>query len=52
MQFKHKVHITAYPTVELGGIVWAYMGPAEQDAAARRNSPGPRCRKSAATSPR
>jgi phenylpropionate dioxygenase-like ring-hydroxylating dioxygenase large terminal subunit len=29
-QFKHKVHITAYPTVELGGIVWAYMGPPEK----------------------
>ncbi|HWD60273.1 MAG TPA: Rieske 2Fe-2S domain-containing protein [Stellaceae bacterium] len=27
LQFKHKVHATAYPTVELGGIVWAYMGP-------------------------
>jgi phthalate 4,5-dioxygenase len=30
LQFKHKVHITAYPTVELGGIVWAYMGPPEK----------------------
>ena len=30
MQFKHKVHVTAYPTVELGGIVWTYMGPAEK----------------------
>jgi phthalate 4,5-dioxygenase oxygenase subunit len=28
-QFKDRVHITAYPTVELGGIVWAYMGPPE-----------------------
>ena len=28
--FKHKVRTTAYPTCELGGIVWAYMGPAEQ----------------------
>ena len=27
-QFKHKVHLTAYPTCELGGIVWAYLGPA------------------------
>lgn len=25
--FAHKIRITAYPTVELGGIVWAYMGP-------------------------
>ncbi|HEX5318291.1 MAG TPA: Rieske 2Fe-2S domain-containing protein [Stellaceae bacterium] len=30
LQFKHKVHITAYPTVEMGGIVWAYMGPADK----------------------
>jgi phthalate 4,5-dioxygenase oxygenase subunit len=29
-QFKHKVHIDAYPTVELGGIVWAYLGPADK----------------------
>ena len=28
--FKHKVRITAYPTCELGGIVWAYLGPAEK----------------------
>jgi phthalate 4,5-dioxygenase len=30
LQFKHKVHITAYPTVELGGIVWTYMGPIDK----------------------
>src|SRR5436189_2329457 len=30
LQFKHKVRLTAYPTCELGGIVWAYLGPAEQ----------------------
>ena len=29
-QFKHKVRLTAYPTCELGGLVWAYMGPAEK----------------------
>ncbi len=28
--FKTKVTITAYPTVELGDIVWTYMGPREQ----------------------
>jgi nitrite reductase/ring-hydroxylating ferredoxin subunit len=28
--FKHKVRLTAYPTCELGGIVWAYLGPAEK----------------------
>jgi len=33
-QFQHKVHIAAYPTVELGGIVWAYLGPPERMPAA------------------
>ena len=28
--FKDKVHLKAYPTVELGGLVWAYMGPREK----------------------
>lgn len=28
--FAHKIHITAYPTVELGGVIWAYMGPREK----------------------
>ena len=28
--FADKVHIKHYPTLELGGIVWAYMGPAER----------------------
>jgi phenylpropionate dioxygenase-like ring-hydroxylating dioxygenase large terminal subunit len=28
--FKHKVHTKAYPTVELGGLIWAYLGPAEK----------------------
>src|SRR5579884_3960363 len=27
--FKHKVKATAYPTVERGGVVWAYLGPRE-----------------------
>src|SRR3984885_3530461 len=27
--FKHKVRLTAYPTAELGGIIWAYLGPVE-----------------------
>ncbi len=27
--FRHKVKITAYPCLERGGVVWAYMGPAE-----------------------
>jgi phthalate 4,5-dioxygenase oxygenase subunit len=28
--FKQKVKMPAYPTVEKGGIIWAYMGPADQ----------------------
>jgi phthalate 4,5-dioxygenase oxygenase subunit len=28
--FSHKVRATAYPTCELGGVVWAYLGPAER----------------------
>jgi phenylpropionate dioxygenase-like ring-hydroxylating dioxygenase large terminal subunit len=27
--FKHKVKIVAYPTMDMGGVVWVYMGPAE-----------------------
>jgi phthalate 4,5-dioxygenase oxygenase subunit len=27
--FKHRVRAVAYPTVERGGLVWAYMGPRE-----------------------
>ena len=29
-QFKDKVKLTSYPTVEMGDIVWAYMGPADR----------------------
>ena len=28
--FKHKIHATAYPAVEHGGVVWIYMGPADK----------------------
>src|ERR687897_259696 len=28
--FKDRVRVTAYPTYETGGVVWAYMGPAEK----------------------
>ena len=28
--FKDKIHLKAYPTVELGDTVWAYMGPKEK----------------------
>ncbi len=31
--FKHKIHATAYPTVERGGAVWIYMGPPEKQPA-------------------
>jgi len=27
--FHEKVHAMAYPTVEAGGVIWAFMGPAE-----------------------
>jgi phenylpropionate dioxygenase-like ring-hydroxylating dioxygenase large terminal subunit len=27
LTFKNKIRQTAYPTVELGGLIWAYMGP-------------------------
>ena len=29
-RFKEKVAIKSYPTVELGGVVWAYLGPKEK----------------------
>ena len=28
--FCDKIRLTAYPTVEMGGVVWAYMGPTRQ----------------------
>ena len=28
--FADKVHIKRYPTLEMGGIVWTYMGPADK----------------------
>ena len=28
--FAHKIRIASYPTVEVGGLVWAYMGPADR----------------------
>ena len=28
--FKNKIHLKSYPTVELGGVIWTYMGPKEQ----------------------
>ena len=29
LNFKNKIRATAYPTVEVGGIIWVYMGPPE-----------------------
>ena len=29
LQFTPKIRTTSYPTVEVGGIIWAYMGPPE-----------------------
>jgi len=29
-QFCHKVRLTSYPTTEIGGVIWAYMGPREK----------------------
>jgi phthalate 4,5-dioxygenase oxygenase subunit len=31
--FREKIFITSYPTLELGGLVWTYMGPAERQPA-------------------
>ena len=28
--FMHKIHVKAYPTVEIGGVVWAYLGPKDK----------------------
>ncbi len=28
--FKDKIHLKAYPTMEMGGMIWAYMGPREK----------------------
>ena len=29
-RLREEVRITAYPTLELGGVIWAYMGPADR----------------------
>ncbi|MCZ6874879.1 MAG: Rieske 2Fe-2S domain-containing protein [bacterium] len=29
LNFKDKIRIQVYPTVDMGGIIWAYMGPPE-----------------------
>jgi len=35
-QFKDKIFITSYPTLELGDMVWTYMGPPERTPAPPR----------------
>jgi len=30
LRFAHKIRTGAYPTVEAGGIIWAYLGPLER----------------------
>src|SRR5499427_2146923 len=30
LRFEHKIRITAYPTVEEGGVIWAYLGPPDR----------------------
>src|SRR5688572_6448613 len=30
LQFKDKIFATSYPTLELGDLIWTYMGPAER----------------------
>ena len=34
--FKDKIHHTAYPCAERGGVIWAYLGPSHPAAAAAR----------------
>jgi phthalate 4,5-dioxygenase oxygenase subunit len=36
LQFKQKIRTTSYPTVELGGVIWAYMGPPDLEPAPPR----------------
>ena len=31
LSFKHKIRQQSYPTVELGGLIWAYMGPPDRE---------------------
>src|SRR5713101_1718186 len=39
LTFKHKIRQPSYPTVEMGGLIWAYMGP-RRSSRPCRNSPG------------
>lgn len=35
-KYKYEVQATAYPTVEMGGVIWAYMGPKDRTPALPR----------------
>ena len=45
--FKDKVQAVAYPCQEMGGVVWAYMGPPETMRPAARPGVDARCRRAA-----
>ena len=47
--FAHKIRTKAYPTVELGGVIWAYMGT-RSTCRHRRASSGRRCQRAIAMS--
>ncbi len=32
-RFKEKIHLQAYPTAEIAGVIWAYMGPSDKKPA-------------------
>jgi phthalate 4,5-dioxygenase len=34
--FKERIRLKSYPTVEMGGVIWAYMGPKEKTPPAPR----------------
>jgi len=33
LRFEHKIRIGAYPSVEAGGLIWAYLGPRDRQPA-------------------
>ena len=49
--YKDEVRIKSYPTLEQGGVVWAYLGPEERCPAPPASS-GPGCPRATATFPR
>ena len=49
--FCQKIKLKAYPCVELGGVIWAYMGPPAETAAGCRRSNGCISSRRSASSP-